>query len=1135
MRYSTRNMSRQRGAVLLIFALILIIGSTYSLLTKLNSDTNFYIRQSKETQESLRLAKQALIGYAVTYPETVNPNFGPGYLPCPDRDNDGDTDSGPCASTTNTTIGRFPFETLEMAELRDASGARLWYALSDNYRNNPKLEPLNSETDGQLTVDGNGDIVAVVIAPGAPTGNQNRNPADTNILTEIANYLEMANSNIAPLDPNFISVDPTPTNFTDFNDKLITITRQELMEQIEKRVLGEVKTILSAYKTNNGAYPWLSPFSDPKADSRILYGTHTGSDNATSLTDSSTDFKAWGVKKGDIVRNITDGSLSIVTDDDNTVLTVTGIHLGTDNDFDAGDEYYVVARDLGKKLDEKANASSTGSTLVDDNQEFAKLELVPGDIIDNFTDGSSGIVETVTDDTITVRDLTSGSFDNDDEYLVRSYAGEAKSSIPVNDTLLLKDDHKDFIVMGVSVGDVIVNLRDGSIGRVASTTQTTITAASLNFGLENLFDNNDDYILPRYYGIEGTRQGLLSFHREGGYFPSGFDIDWNLPELISAAPNATVSLNTPGTHTDYINNLKQFVQTSNGTTGTITVDVDEGTCIWTLPEIIECKGTHTKYDPTQGQLTSGTNTAIVTDNTKDFVTLGINPGDIVQNYDDETFVASGIASVGSSGTTLVDLLTDFSVADPVGLYNFLIRNTSYAGPNKSQGILVEIDAPNTLMVDDYSGWDVDPVAFNAGDGWSAYTPAKTVVSAVATTTLTTNQLSAAVTDFDTQEFYRVKSATGKLTSTAPHATAGSTGTTLIDIGQDFTAGTPVIQVGDVVHNVTDDSWGEITAVTATTITATLYDSVGTTTTFDVGDSYEVYYAYMNSRRYEFRLRFNGTTVTNAVNGSRKRDVCLGYTNCTGTASNVSLPFYNLGSSGTATDSLGLTLEDDPGAPHFKDLRIYPGHVVVNTTDGSNGIITTRDTDKQVSVNELNDGAENDFDNGESYYITAPVVTIKDYDASETELSSAAVSIPSGGAQGSIKVSNIDYYLRETTNELPGWFIANKWHHLVYVAFSAGDAPGAAAACVAGTDCLTLNGAGTPSDNKNALVVAAGMEINTTLDSNCNNIASTAQNRTNATINEYYESGNCNAGDDGFQKQFGTNTFNDQVRVVEPSP
>ena len=65
------NKSQQQGAVLLIFALILLLGSTYSLIKKLNTETNYYLRQSNETQKSLSLAKQALMGYAVTYPDTV--------------------------------------------------------------------------------------------------------------------------------------------------------------------------------------------------------------------------------------------------------------------------------------------------------------------------------------------------------------------------------------------------------------------------------------------------------------------------------------------------------------------------------------------------------------------------------------------------------------------------------------------------------------------------------------------------------------------------------------------------------------------------------------------------------------------------------------------------------------------------------------------------------------------------------------------------------------------------------------------------------------------------------------------------------------------------------------------------------
>ncbi len=254
---------RQQGAVLLLLVLVLITGSTFSLLVKLNSDTNFYIRQNNQTQKSLRLAKQALIGYAINFPEIDNkpgetdPINGPGYFLCPDINNDGGA-GGSCSFSGKTTIGRLPYKTLEVAELTDSSGARLWYALSDNFRNNPALEPLNSETEGQLRVDGRADIVAVVIAPGAPVGDQVRDPGETDIEIEIGNYLESDNND---LDLDFISADPA--NPAAFNDSLIIITRRELMQFVEKRVLSEVENQFNNYRDASGAFPWLSPFDNP--------------------------------------------------------------------------------------------------------------------------------------------------------------------------------------------------------------------------------------------------------------------------------------------------------------------------------------------------------------------------------------------------------------------------------------------------------------------------------------------------------------------------------------------------------------------------------------------------------------------------------------------------------------------------------------------------------------------------------------------------------------------------------------------------------------------------------------------------------------------------------------------------------
>jgi hypothetical protein len=251
----------QQGAALLIFMLILVMASSYSLLSKMNAATKPHLRL-QVTSKVLAEAKQVLIGYALTYPEN-NAGFGPGYLPCPDRSNNGFINAGACASSTGTTIGRFPWRSLGVREMIDSSGARLWYVLSDNYRNNPKINDsggyMNSDNAGQLTLDGVGDIVALIISPGEPVGNQNRDVSEFDIPDEIANYLEGENADIdAAYDVDFVT-----SNAGDFNDKVIAITRQELMAAIEKRVLGDVEDVINNYQIAHAVFPWLSPFSNP--------------------------------------------------------------------------------------------------------------------------------------------------------------------------------------------------------------------------------------------------------------------------------------------------------------------------------------------------------------------------------------------------------------------------------------------------------------------------------------------------------------------------------------------------------------------------------------------------------------------------------------------------------------------------------------------------------------------------------------------------------------------------------------------------------------------------------------------------------------------------------------------------------
>ncbi len=1062
MSYKSYNKSQQQGAVLLIFALILLIGSTYSLIKKLNTETNYYLRQSKETQQSLRLAKQALIGYAVTYPDAVNSDFGPGYLPCPDRDNDGDTDAGQCSLAGNTTIGRFPFETLEMAELRDGSGARLWYALSDNFRNNPKLEPLNSETEGQLSVDGNSDIVAVVIAPGAPIGNQNRNPADTNILTEIANYLELENSDIdggGNLDGDFISIDPSATDFTDFNDRVIAITRQELMAVIEKRVLGEVKLVLETYKATHGAYPWLSPFADPKAVARQLTGTADAGGSSTLLNDSANNFTTRGVAIGDVVYNLTDGSIGAVSAVAANALGITGLALGTDNDFDVDDEYVVMAKATSTILRAAATSIGDNDTLNDNSRNLNNIGIEVSDIVDNITDGSSAIIKSISTNAIEVDGLSGGTdnlFQLNDAYQIRSNYGVATNV--AESATQIDDSNKDFVTMGVQAGEFVQNITDGSFGRITMISANSLTVAELKFGTNNTFSNGDNYVLPRFNTDSNSREGLLSLHETGEPFFALFNLDWNV-NTLNAGDIVFDTTTFPNVEVNY--RMASLYLQNYALSGSLTIDDADAFCIWAVPAIAECYGSFRDYLSLDGRMTSGNNTDRIYDSAATLVTDNVKRGDIVQNYDDETSVMSGTADSGSAGTTLFDAGNDFSSLIP---YSYLIHNNT----QNTRGLIADIVDSNTLEIESYIGSVSTPIAFNAGDSYTIYQPLTAVVDyIVSETELDTDQYTSYNPDFDNNEYYRVipagNSFSGEVDDEFEFGEGGlgadllSGQVKLEDTSADFIA--EGVTIGDVIYVPREDYYGEILALTATTITTSLYTSSGHTRHFHNNDDYTIFHDYVYSRNFEFHTKFSGNQATNTVTQERVRDVCIGYTaDCSSVSTAINF-------------------------------------------SGNGGV---------------------------------PLITIRDYAADGIREVGRATFTPSSSSIGSLRTSNIDYYLNTITDAIPDWFINNDWHKLIYVAFTAGNAPGGAGVCIEGTNCLTLIGAGN-QDNKNAIVLAAGMEINTTLDSSCATITSTLQKRINGTINEYYESENCSASDDNFQKQFTTNTFNDQVRVVEPSP
>ena len=312
---------RSRGAASLlvlvlvaIFALILV-----RLFAGLLSADDAGDRD-KSSVQALAQAKAGLIAYAVSVqPDTYAKR--PGEMPCPDLDNDGDAEI--TCFQASQRIGRLPWKTLKLPDLRDGYGERLWYALSGTFQRKTFNQCpisggpacLNSDTHGTLTLrnsagsivlDGSsaeGGAIAVLIAAGAVTtrlganGPQDRScTGDADVkkcertgvcsgsgtaLCQPSNYLELADSTVLSLADARNSTEDN-ADFSDaardngliagpvrdaqgnvvVNDLMIPITYQDLMPLLEQRIAGEALKCLHDYAAaGTGRYPWAAPVS----------------------------------------------------------------------------------------------------------------------------------------------------------------------------------------------------------------------------------------------------------------------------------------------------------------------------------------------------------------------------------------------------------------------------------------------------------------------------------------------------------------------------------------------------------------------------------------------------------------------------------------------------------------------------------------------------------------------------------------------------------------------------------------------------------------------------------------------------------------------------------------------------------
>jgi len=295
-RQRQSQLTRQGGAALLVAMLIALSLSLTFFFKSANTGTVNANRQ-QATEKVLAQAKEALIAWSVLQGDVATSSTRrPGTLPCPDTDNSGNQ-AGSCSDAGGTTIGRLPWKTLGIDDVRDADGERLWYVLSNDFRRAAGLnnKAINSDTQGTLqlySADGTSlltppreELAAIVFSPGSPLAGQDR-VSDPN---NAANYLDAANArnNASAAGPFIAGPASNIQGEKVLNDLVIAISARELIKAIEKRALKEAQNALAAFAVNNGGkYPNPAKANGANCTSSI---TDVASPN-TCMSDSSICF-----------------------------------------------------------------------------------------------------------------------------------------------------------------------------------------------------------------------------------------------------------------------------------------------------------------------------------------------------------------------------------------------------------------------------------------------------------------------------------------------------------------------------------------------------------------------------------------------------------------------------------------------------------------------------------------------------------------------------------------------------------------------------------------------------------------------------------------------------------------------------
>jgi hypothetical protein len=262
--------TRQRGAALILFVTVLILGVAWYTVGALGKAPVATAERDAITGAALQKAKQALLGYLAAEAARTD-HDKPGRLPCPESlASIGTANEGQAASNCSnvaTTVGRLPWGTLGIDQLRDGYGEPLWLVISPGFRGVLPTTAINFATPAQLTYnDVAANAVAVIIAPGRPL-NTLADPAALPAWCPAKVDQNSATRNTAPLAAaNFIECGNATGSYRNpgssqwSNDRALAITAAEWADAIAPgvadRLQRQVAPAMQAYYDTTSLGSW---------------------------------------------------------------------------------------------------------------------------------------------------------------------------------------------------------------------------------------------------------------------------------------------------------------------------------------------------------------------------------------------------------------------------------------------------------------------------------------------------------------------------------------------------------------------------------------------------------------------------------------------------------------------------------------------------------------------------------------------------------------------------------------------------------------------------------------------------------------------------------------------------------------